>query len=357
MKTSFLHLPLFVCAFFCHGPMAAHAQCQSAALAAENMTVMVNGNHASGAGIVMAVREPHIYIATAKHVITDERDLASITVKFRSGEQARISPDAVHTSSRDVAFFMTEDRDLAGKLRQQSWQVLRSRSASKPSTAPDRAFVVGQGGGQEWIRTLEPERIITEKGSIRIQSATIQQGFLGGGVFDPNGLLIGIITSDTSRPAEAMTIEAAIDDARRLGLPVDLSANDLAPLAVALAPLAGERVPADWDQLVRENIRHKLEQQLAAKGLRPLDCENTPKAIRILGAVQVVGTSMTTDVAVITWKFVRPDGLTNTPPAQRLEFTRLLPWTDIWAAGSDKLSERADEVGDYAVTNFMKDFH
>jgi hypothetical protein len=207
---------------------------------------------------------------------------------------------------------------------------------------------------------LEPDRISNEKegNSIRIQSPTIQPGFLGGGIFDPTGLLIGMVTTDSSRPAEAITIEAALGEARRLRLPVDLRETSLTPVPVFIAPMTGEpetSVPEDWDQLIKENIKHKLEVQLEKRGFRPLECESTSRAIGIFGAVRVVRPSSTTDVAIVSWKFVYLNGLANAPAPQRLEFIRL-PWTDIWVKGSDRLSERAEEVGEYAVTNFMKEF-
>ena len=201
---------------------------------------------------------------------------------------------------------------------------------------------------------MEPEPIGDQKGDlIEIQSTTIQPGFSGGGVFDPSGLLIGVIITDTGSMAQAIAIEAALSEARRLSLPVDLGEIDMTPVPIFIAAVTG--VPEDWGQLIRENIRDKLELQLGRRGYRMLDCENQSRTISIFGAVDVEHTSFTTDVAIVRWQFIRPNGLTSAPTSQRVEFVRF-PWTDIWVKGSARLSERVDEVGEYAVMNFMKEF-
>jgi Trypsin-like peptidase domain len=341
--------------FVCQPTAVASAQCRSASLVAENTTVMVNGSFAVGAGIIMAVRGSNIYVATAKHVVNESGlKAASITVKFRTGEKASVKN--IHKApSKDLAFLLIENSELAEKLQQKlSWQILRSRSARRLSSGRELAIIVGQGAEKEWSRPLEPEPIGGQKADlIEIQSTTIQPGFSGGGVFDPTGLLIGVITTDTGSMAEAITIEAALSEARRLKLPVDLSEIDLTPVPIFIAPVTG--VPEDWGQLIRDNLRHKLELQLERRGFRLLDCESGSRAIGIFGAVEVQRTSFTTDVAIVRWQFNHLSGLANTPTPQRLEFVRL-PWTDIWVKDSARLLERADEVGEYAVMNFMKEF-
>lgn len=338
--------------------MVANAQCPSAAVAAENMTVMIDGKFVVGAGIIMAIRGPDIYIATAQHVVNDEPNAASITIKFRSGE--KVSTNRIHKvpkeDKKDLAFLVAENREIAEKIqRQLSWKILRSRSGPRLSAGSDRAIIIGHGGEGDWTRSLEPERIANVNADlIKIQSTTIAQGFSGGGVFDPSGLLIGVILRDTGSLAEAIPITVALDTARQLGLPVDLRESDLTPVPVFIAPLTG--VPEDWGQLIRENIRDKLDLQLRGRRFRLLECGNAPTAIRILGAVRVIrDATLATDVAIVTWQFNHLNGLANTPEAQHLEFYRL-PLTDIWTKGSKTLSERVDEVGEYAVKNFMRDF-
>jgi hypothetical protein len=346
---------LYMLLFLCQTMTAASAQCRSASLVAENTTVMVNGKFAVGAGIIMAARGSNIYIATAKHVVNEPGlNAASITVKFRTGETA--SAKGIHKApSKDLAFLVIENGELAEQLHQKlSWHILRSRSARKLSSGRDLAIIVGQGAEKEWAKPLEPEPIGGQKADlIEIQSTTIQPGFSGGGVFDPSGLLIGVITTDTGSMAEAITIEAALSEARRLKLPVDLSEIDLTPVPIFIAPVTG--VPEDWDQLIRDSLRHKLELQLERLGFRLLDCDSGSRAISVFGAVEVQRTSFTTDVAIVRWQFIHLNGLANAPTPQRLEFIRL-PWTDIWVKDSARLLERADEVGEYAAMNFMKGF-
>jgi hypothetical protein len=343
MKTlmAFIYVLLFVY----ETATIANAQCRSASLVADNTTVMVNGRFAIGAGIIMAARGSNIYLATAKHVVNETgSNAAAFTVKFRSGEKAQVKSIYKASPSKDLAFLIIENRELAEKLQQSlSWQILRSRSARKLSSGRDLAIIVGQGAAKEWAKPLEPERIGGQKADlIEIQSTTIQPGFSGGGVFDPSGLLIGVITTDTGSMAEAITIEAVLSEARRLKLPVDLSEIDLTPVPIFIAPVTG--VPEDWDQLIRDNLRRKLEMQLERRGFRLLDCDSGSRAIGIFGAVDVQRTSFTTDVAIVRWQFIHLGGLAKAPTPQRLEFVRL-PWTDIWVKESARLLERADEVG------------
>jgi Trypsin-like peptidase domain len=339
----FLHLLLFVY----EGTAVADAQCPSATLAAENMTVLVNGRYVTGAGVIMAIRGTNIYIATAKHVIDAESSFAFFTVRFRSEEKIKVSVKAIHKSpKKDLTFLVTENRELAERLQQQlSWQILRPRSAPKLSAGPDRAIIVGQQGAGEWAKSLEPERISYNRKEdlIDIQSTTIQTGFSGGGVFDPSGSLIGVIINDDGHLGHAIPIETALDEALRLGLPVDLRENGLTPVPVFIAPLTGAQ--DDWDQLIRANIREKLEMQLGRRGFRLLDCESASRATSIFGSVRMIHPTLATDVAIVTWKFNYLNGPASSPEPQHLEFYR-------WFG---TLSEHVDEVGEYAVMNFMKE--
>lgn len=291
-----------------------------------------------GAGVIFSIRGGDIYIATAAHVVTT--DQRHINVNFLT-DRGRVYTAKIEkiSSTLDMAYVLVQNPDLAESLsRQLDWRLLVPKTGG---ASPNYAIIVGNNGGSQWSKPLAPERIISyEPDQIVVDSRATRPGASGGGVFDPNDELLGMIYSDTyGQAAQAFPMQRVLQEARRLGLPVDLTENHLAVPAVSVSPLRGG--PGGWGEQVAGAIRAELGQSR-----RVIDCQND-EAISVVGGVSFQSPSLTTDVAAITWRFTGATGVAPETITQYIEFNRL-PWGHV-SNDSQALAGKTKEAADFAV--------
>jgi hypothetical protein len=294
--------------------------------------------HQYGAGVIFAIQGADIFITTAAHVVKMKEPRMNVYF-FGDREKPYSVQIANANSSLDVAFLVVRDGALASSLRQElDWHLLPS-SIGAPT--PEYAIIVGNNGGQGWSRPTAPERIISNDArDIIIDSRATRPGSSGGAVFDPNDQLLGIVYSDEyGQAAQAFSIARVLKEARRLGLPVNLSENRLSTPAVYIPPVRG--APGNWGRDIANSVRQKLE-----RIRRVIDCQNG-QAIAMIGNVEIRSPTMTTDVAVITWRFTGEMGIASAPVTQYIEIPRL-PWKHV-SEDPDMLASKTNEAADFAV--------
>jgi hypothetical protein len=301
--------------------------------------------HDYGAGIIFATQGEVIFIATARHVVQGNKP--KVMVAFKADNQHTYEGAISGISSiSDAAFLSVRNSNLAENVRRTMlWQLLPSKNNASPG---EFGTIIGNNGGELWTKSAPPERIVARAGvNFKVASHFSRPGSSGGGVFDPNENLIGMVSADEpGQQTLALSIDGILREARKLNLPINLTENPGAVPAVYVAPPKG--APGDWGRELAGAIRQKL-----ARTRRVIDCEND-RAISMRGTVEVQSPTMTTDVVALTWQFA---GGRDAAPVQVTQFIEInrLPWKH---AADDPaiLSSKTNEAADFAVasiTNYL----
>jgi hypothetical protein len=296
-----------------------------------------------GAGIIFASQGDSVFIVTARHVVQGKAPKITVTFKLENESTYEAAVAGISPSS-DVAFISVRNGGLAENVgRTMLWQLLPSKVGT-PSA--EYATVIGNNGGELWTKSEPPEKIVARRNAdFKIVSHFTRPGSSGGGVFDPNEELIGMVSSDQpGGQTLALSIDGMLQEARKFNLPVNLTKNPGAVPAVQVAPPRG--APGDWGRELASAIRQKL-----GRIRRIVECEND-RAISMRGTVEVRSPTMTTDVISLSWQF---SGGRDVAPAQVSQFIEInrLPWKH---ASDDPamLSGKTDEAADFAVAGIMK---
>ena len=303
-----------------------------------------------GAGVIFAIREGSIFIMTARHVVEQEtpekREKPEIGVIFKTDDTATYPAQGqlYLSKEKDVAFLVVKNNELAEKLESElDWHILPT---SKSATESKYATIIGNGGGKQWTKPLAPERIISRRNDeIEIDSRSTRPGDSGGGVFDTNDQLIGIVIADTEGAvALALSTERILREARGFGLPVDLVANKLATPAVFIAPLAGE--PSRWGSEIAAALGEKLKQTR-----RVIECGNE-QALSVAATIDIRSGTPTSDVAVLSWRFAGGHRGPSAPVTQHIEIDHF-PWTAV-RKSPETLSSKTGEAVEFAINSFNR---
>jgi hypothetical protein len=165
---------------------------------AKLLTVMVDADTRPGSGIIFAVAEDRVYIATANHVVRSENVGANeIEVSFNwlPGEPFKATLLAPHDpDALDLAVIVVSDlsRTQADK------QLLPFELLGKPAalTADSPLWAVGHPGGALW--QLSDQLHAEKPDGIRARFRdSVPNGYSGGPLLDRDGLIIGMGRTST----------------------------------------------------------------------------------------------------------------------------------------------------------------
>lgn len=221
---------------------------------AHQLVVMVRGTMAGepviGAGIIFGfgTSPDRLYVATANHVLRRGRGPQSaqrienleVKLNWLPGEWAagQVLDDLDADLDLAVLSVKTPRGPLTGS---QAFARL-----GRPVERRDGVFAVGFPGSRQWEANLQPDPVSTVTTStLTFQTQFVQQGHSGGGLFNKNWELVGLIKQDQPPHAAAIRIEAVIDQLKQWGYTVALS---LAP--VTTTTTTPPSVPAGARSLV-----------------------------------------------------------------------------------------------------------
>jgi formylglycine-generating enzyme required for sulfatase activity len=211
--------------------------------AAENLVVMIDGRFnqpTQGAGVVFAVNNGYVYIATVFHVVRrsvsgEDRTASELKVRFHNDPFTDVTAEYVR-ADRDKVLSV-----IRAKAAGVNFNFARLGDMERVRNGLP-AYAIGQPA-KDWGVTYTPGPI-SEVGSIwlEVQSAYIQHGHSGGALIDQQGRIIGLVNETDTLTARVLRIDHVLDVLRLdLKLPVQLVASGASsprtsPMSVAPAP-------------------------------------------------------------------------------------------------------------------------
>ena len=165
----------------------------AAAQKAVNSVVVINAGSASGSGVIWACGEEYSYIVTCYHVIENENE---IKITFQSGDVAYAEPIGGDART-DIALLKVDKTDLSPITLPKDFADLKLGQAVIAIGNP--LGVLGNSVSDGILSSLT--RSVSIGGStmkLLQTTAAVNHGNSGGGLFDLDGRLIGMVNAKIS---------------------------------------------------------------------------------------------------------------------------------------------------------------
>ena len=174
-----------------------------------------------GAGIVVGVGNDSVYIATALHVVIDREESVWVRFSFAPGDsiQASVRHESEDIRELDLAVITVPSAGLSldalaaheGRLGLPG--LLHQGAEVSPVGCPD---------GECWGAPSPADRVLATGVEILFQSVFVKGGSSGGGLFDQDWEIVGMVTDSDPPRARAIPIDQILQQIRAWGVPVTL---------------------------------------------------------------------------------------------------------------------------------------
>jgi hypothetical protein len=207
------------------------------------ITAQMEDGSKNGAGEILANASNRLYIVTANHVLRNGPHPAK-TVKVKLSWLPGEAYDAEllenFDQSLDVGVLLIRD---AIKLSVPALP-FDSLGDSAALGRGDKVYSMGYPRGELWFSRPVPDVVSRASvNKIEFDSPSIAPGYSGGGLFNENWQLVGMIQKDNPPTAEALPINVVLDRVREWGYPVQLKR---AAAATAAVPIPGTTTPQPY---------------------------------------------------------------------------------------------------------------
>lgn len=158
----------------------------------EQSLVRIAVKQSAGMGIIWAITEDNVVIVSNRHVLTGD---VEAQVTFADGE--RLTAEALGYSAQyDIAFFQIGIEQISQELLQEIAEVKRPLEiAWQERTQSGTAIIQVDSEDAIYQGTISQIQYIPEFGTdMLVTSCYAKAGMSGGGVFDEEGWLLGMIT-------------------------------------------------------------------------------------------------------------------------------------------------------------------
>lgn len=187
------------------------------------------GGEAIGSGVIMQIKDGEVLILTNRHVVDPKFSGRGSPASERpSGLTPQIEFVDQSVQQGDVIWFPAHGVDLAlVRVRHHSKEIMAARwQLDRRQRIGDLVFAMGNPHGLGWTYTQGPisQFRIQDAGPIQVPviqtQAVINSGNSGGGLYDKDGLLVGINTwAQDKRVSEGLNFSIALEILTKLAPP------------------------------------------------------------------------------------------------------------------------------------------
>lgn len=197
---------------------------------ARKLVAMVGGSSAQGsvqgAAVILGLARDRLYLVTANHLIESERKIAGdlqVEIKALPGEHL---PTEVLDRDRDRDLAVLVVKGVADRGLSAADFPFHLLGDPRTLKRGSEVFSIGQARGVRWWANVSAD-VVSEVSSSHVyfQSPLVRPGQSGGGLFDADWRLVGLVSSESTGTMEAVRIDEVIDFVRRHDYPVSLSAE------------------------------------------------------------------------------------------------------------------------------------
>jgi len=242
------HVP--ACAVVALAPILTAAQLQTSPEAeteAKKLVVMLfcrlGSDSSQGAGIIVGAEAKQLYIVTADHVVRPCRQSgAEVPVALRWQPQQRIIARLLPQADTliDLAVLVVDDPHAPGAG--ESLIPFDRLGLPDSLVRAHRVFSVGYSRGRTWAVNTSFDVFAEAQGnSLFYESNFIGPGMSGGGLFDEEFLVVGMIRSDQPPTGEAVSFTTILRLLRQWRYPVSLRTQSV-PSQLAAVVVGGDHM-------------------------------------------------------------------------------------------------------------------
>jgi PEGA domain/Trypsin-like peptidase domain/Curli production assembly/transport component CsgG len=181
---------------------------------AEALVVRLTGPNTDGAGILVNVDDKHAYGVTAKHVVFQQgRVVEGLKARLRAWPGQVLDARATRMHHReDLAVFEVDLGPLGLSLAEIRQGIPFDQLGVSTALDPgDPLFTVGHATAGAWITPKEPARFARgEAGDTFLFELPCAPGHSGGGVFDGDWQLVGMMIEEERPYCRALRIEPVL---------------------------------------------------------------------------------------------------------------------------------------------------
>ena len=226
---------------------------------AKQLIVMIEGKMRGeaviGAGIIIGSGADRLYIATANHVVrqgTNRLEQVRVRLKFLPGEDVKAEILRDFDRTLDLAVLRVKGvKELAIAVDEIPFRLLGAADELKRG---DAVFSIGYPRGVRWQVNVSPDRISENLGdSLAFESQLVANGHSGGGLFNKDWALVGMITADQPPNGVATRIDGVLEQLRRWGYPVKLTRQVSKTPLVSVPPNQADQPPIKSPQEILKN--------------------------------------------------------------------------------------------------------
>ncbi len=203
---------------------------------AHQLVVMIRGTMAGesviGAGVIFGASTDKLYVATANHVVRRGRGpqaaqrIESLEVKLNWLPGEWVAGQVLDDLDADLDLAVLSVKTSRGPLTGNQPFARLGRAIERR----DGVYAVGFPGSRPWAANIKSDPVSeVTTSNLKFQTQFVQQGHSGGGLFNENWELIGLIKQDQPPEAVAIRIEAVIDQLKQWNYTVALSRAPVAP--------------------------------------------------------------------------------------------------------------------------------